>query len=216
MDDGRDRGSARFATAIGVVAAGSAVSLATYFVAGGPLGTLNDIGNATTGVLCAAFAWRLRSHLPARVRRPAVAAAAGGATLTIVGSTLVVSGTTGFFLAGLVSSVGFAGVGAWMVALNATRLDSDAWPRRLRWLGVAAGALMAAGIVAVPGIALRLDDMATAPGWTWIAQLGWLGTFVVLPAWALWLGALTARSPARAAGSAAVAPGAEAATGTVR
>ena len=44
--------------------------------------------------------------------------AVAGAALTVVGSALVVSGTTGFFLAGLVSSLGFAGIGAWLVAAN--------------------------------------------------------------------------------------------------
>lgn len=57
---------------------------------------------------------------------------------------------------------------------------------------------MAAGVAAVPGIALRLDDMETAPGWVWIGFIGWLGTFVVLPAWAIWLGIVEARLAGRA------------------
>ena len=46
---------------------------------------------------------------------------------------------------------------------------------------------MALGIVAAPGIVLGLDDMATAPGWVWIGLCGWLGIFVVYPAWAIWV-----------------------------
>jgi len=115
-----------------------------------------------------------------------------------IGSALVVSGTTGFFLAGLVSSLGFAGIGAWLVVLN-LRIDEGArWPRGLRNLGVIAGALMAFGVAIVPGILLRLDDMATAPGWIWIGFIGWLGTFVAYPVWAIWLSSAAARVTDRA------------------
>jgi hypothetical protein len=47
---------------------------------------------------------------------------------------------------------------------------------------------MAVGVVAAPGILLRLDDLQTAPAWVWIGFLSWLGTFVAYPAWAIWLG----------------------------
>ena len=81
----------------------------------------------------------------------AVGAAIVGAGLTVAGSTLVVSGTTGFFLAGLVSSVGFAGIGAWLVVLNRSDAMAAVVPPRLRSLGIAAGALMALGIAAAAG-----------------------------------------------------------------
>ncbi len=63
------------------------------------------------------------------------------------------------------------------------------WPRGPRTLGVVAGALMSVGVVLVPGILLRLDDAAAAPAWVWVGFLGWLGTYVAYPAWALWLAA---------------------------
>ena len=47
---------------------------------------------------------------------------------------------------------------------------------------------MMLGVVAAPGIALRLDDMGTAPGWVWIGLTGWLGIYVLYPAWAFALG----------------------------
>jgi hypothetical protein len=47
---------------------------------------------------------------------------------------------------------------------------------------------MVLGLAAAPGIALRLDDVATAPAWAWIGSTGWLGIYVVYPAWAIWLG----------------------------
>lgn len=183
----RDQDTGRLALAVGVAAAGSAVCLATYFAVGGPFGTINDIGNAATGVLSAGLAWRLRRQIPGRAATAAVGAAIAGAGLTVAGSTLVVSGTTGFFFAGLVSSIGFAGIGAWLVVLNKGDALAAVTPRRLRSLGIAAGALMAVGIAAAPGVILGLDGVATAPAWVWIGMLGWLGTLVVYPAWTIWL-----------------------------
>jgi hypothetical protein len=174
------------------------VSLATYFAVQGPFGTLNDIGNATTGILSGLLAWRLRRHVTSRAADLAVAAALVGAAITVVGSALVVSGTTGFFLAGLVSSVGFAGIGAWLVVLNRSGGEAAVWPPRLRAVGVAAGSLMALGVLSAPGIVLRLDDMAAAPAWIWIGSLGWFGTFVAYPVWAIWMGIVATRLPGRA------------------
>jgi hypothetical protein len=111
MDDVYARSTGRLAIGAGLVAAGTPVCLATYFAFGGPFGTINDIGNAATGLLGAALALRLRRHVSARSGDLAIAAAIAGAAITVVGSALVISGTTGFLLAGLVSSVGFAGIG---------------------------------------------------------------------------------------------------------
>ena len=187
MDDARTPDTSRLATAIGVVAAGSVISLATYFAVGGPFGTINDAGNAAIGVLGASLAWQLRRQILGRASGLATAAALVGGAITIVGSTLVISRTTGFLFAGFVSSVGFAGIGAWLVVANRSRL-ATAWPRRLRRLGLAAGALMIFGLVLVPGIALRLDDPATAPAWVWAGSISWVGTYVAFPAWAIWMG----------------------------
>ena len=186
MDEKLGRDTRRLALATGVVAVGSAASLATYFAVQGPFGTINDIGNAAIGILSGCLAWRLRRE-GSGPSDPFVGAAVAGAALTVAGSALVVSGTTGFFLAGLVSSVGYAGIGAWLVAVSRGSL-ADTWSPWLRRLGLVAGVLMAFGIVMIPGILQRLDDMATAPAWVWIGFVGWLGTFVAYPAWAIWLG----------------------------
>jgi hypothetical protein len=193
VDEASVRDTGRLALAVGAVAAGSAVCLATYFAVQGPFGTINDIGNATTGMLSGLLAWKLRRDVTGRAADVAVAAALVGAAITVVGSALVVSGTTGFFLAGLVSSVGFAGIGAWLVVLNLSGGDAAAWPSRLRAVGVAAGSLMALGVLSAPGLVLRLDDMAAAPAWVWIGSLGWLGTFVAYPVWAIWMGIVATR-----------------------
>ena len=188
MDDAGTRNTGRVALATGAVAIGSVACLATYYVVGGPLGTINDIGNATTGVLSACLAWRLRGQIPGRAGDSATLAALVGGAITVVGSALVISHTTGFVLAGLVSSVGFAGIGAWVIAANRRAGWAAGWPRRLRALGIAAGSLMALGVLTAPGILLRIDDMATAPSWVYVGWLGWLGIYVAYPAWAIWLG----------------------------
>ena len=144
------------------------------------------------------MAWRLRRHVAGGASDLAVGAALVGAAITVVGSALVVSGTTGWFYAGLVSSVGFAGIGTWLMVLNRSGGEVAAWPGRLRSIGVAAGALMAVGIAAVPGILLRLDDPATAPAWAWIGSVGWLGIYVVYPVWAIWLSTVDAGVVSRA------------------
>ena len=193
MDDARVRDTGRLALATGLVAAGSAVCLGTYFAVGGPFGTINDVGNAATGVMSGVLAWRMRRQVSGRVGAAAVGAAVVGGAITVAGSSLVVSGTTGFLFAGLVSSVGFAGIGAWLIVLNRSRDREAVWPGTLRTVGVVAGALMALGILTVPGIPLGLDDMETAPAWVWIGFVSWLGTYVVYPAWAIALGVFETR-----------------------
>jgi hypothetical protein len=192
MDEGRARDNGRLALAIGGVAAGGVACLATYFAIGGPFGTMNDIANGATGVLSGWLAWRLRGEMKGGIERVATGAALAGAAVTVLGSALVVSGATGFFFAGLVSSVGFAAIGAWLAVLNRGARGAES-RTRLRALGVAAGGLMAVGVISAPGVVLGLDDAATAPAWAWIGSIGWLGTYVVYPAWAIWTGVLGAR-----------------------
>jgi hypothetical protein len=193
MNEARHQDTRRLALALGVVAIGSAACLATYSVMQGPFGTINDIGNAATGVLSATLAWRLRRQIAGRPANASVGAALVAAGIAVAGSALVVSGTTGWFLAGLVSSVGFAGIGVWLVVLNRSDAGGAVLPRRLRLLGIAAGALMTVGVVGLPGVLLGLDDPAAAPAWVWIAFVGWFGTFVVYPAWAIWLASVETR-----------------------
>jgi hypothetical protein len=184
--DERQRGRlcGHVAVAAGAVTAASAASLTVYFVLDGPFGTINDYGNGLAGALTALLAWTLR---------PRVATASGaailGAALTITGSALVISEATGYFFAGLVSSVGFGLIGLWLIALNRALLRNDAQvPRRLTTFGLVAGAVMTLGLASAPGIVLALDDSNTAPAWIWIGSLNWLGTYALFPIWSIRLG----------------------------
>jgi hypothetical protein len=184
-DDATLRG---LASAIGIVGPASATALAAFFVADEPFGALNDIGNAALGVLAGALAVDLRRAGSPPGLAGALASGAGvaGAGLTVAGSALVLTDATGFFLAGLVSATGFALLGTWLVTLNrwAATAAPD-WPRGLTSLGTAAGSVMAVGLLSVPGVVQRADDMESAPWWLVAGGLGWLGTYVLLPAWTL-------------------------------
>lgn len=179
-----DQTTARLAIVTGVVALASFVSLFVFFAVGGLFGPLNDAGNGLTGILSAALAWRLGGGVAGRV---GVWLAVAGGLVAVIGSALILSGTTGFLLAGLVSSTGFGLIGAWLVAFGRGPTTAT-WPRSLAALGTIAGALMLFGFVTAPGIAMGLDDMAAAPWWIWIGFVGWLGAFIAYPAWAIWVG----------------------------
>jgi hypothetical protein len=200
MDERPEPDAGRIALAIGAVAIGSATCLATYFAVGGPFGTINDIGNGAIGVLSGVLAWRLRGTRRSALETAALGAAVAGAAVTVVGSTLVVSGTTGFLLAGLVSSLGFAGIGSWLAVASREGGAAAALHGPSRRFGVVAGALMATGVLSIPGILNGFDDLSTAPGWVWAGFLSWLGIYVAYPAWAIRAGAHASRGRSRLAG----------------
>lgn len=203
MNEQRSPDAGRLAIAVGAAAIGSAACLVTYFAVGGAFGTINDIGNAATGVLSGVLAWRLRRERSSGLEIAALGAALTGAALTVVGSTLVVTGTTGFLLAGLVSSVGFAGIGAWLVVASHRTGAAAVLSGPARRLALVAGSLMAAGALSIPGIAMRLDDTATAPGWVWVGFISWMGIYVAYPAWAIRAGLHATRTTSRIPSAAA-------------
>lgn len=157
----------------GIVGLTTCACLILLYAGAAPFGLLNDLGNALFGLLSFALAWRLGR------RRLLLGVVAVGAVLTVVGTVLVVSDMTGFYLAGLWSGFGFGLIGIWLVATS--RLLRG----RLRRAGVIAGAVMMLGLVGVPGILLGIDDMNTAPAWTFVAGLSWAGTYLLFPAWSL-------------------------------
>jgi hypothetical protein len=173
-----DRNTALLLLAVGATGVASAVSLALFFTVGGPFGTINDVLNGVLALLSGYLAWRLSG------RTTFVYVALVGEVIAIIGSILVIFDATGFFLAGLVSTVGFALIGVWLLAYCWSLNTGSS----LRWLGVAAGALMVIGVMVLPGILMRLDDMSKAPPWVWVGFVSWLGIYVAYPAWAIWSG----------------------------
>lgn len=157
------------ATAHSIVGFTTCACLLIFYATGEPFGTLNDIGNAALGLLSLTLAWLLPTS------RVLVGVAAVGAVLTVVGTVLVMTGITGYYLAGLWSSAGFALIGAWLVGSV----------RRAGRTGMVAGVVMLLGLVGVPGIFLGIDDLETAPWWTFVAGFSWAGTYLLFPAWSL-------------------------------
>ena len=98
------------------------------------------------------------------------------------------SGTTGFALAGFVSTIGFGLIGVWL-ALVAWGPMADDWFGGLR--GVAQGAavaMMLGGLAAIPPALQRIDAYDAMPGWMWLFSLGWIGVYVLYPIVAFGLG----------------------------
>jgi hypothetical protein len=183
------RASRRLAIVLGAVGIGSWVSLVAFFVVEGPFGAINDLGNGALGLLSGILAVLLR-RLGVRPKPGdgllATGAAVVGAVVTLVGSALVLSDSTGFFLAGLVSSSGFALIGLWLVMLGGWRGFPTGGQESLRpSLGVVTGAVMAIGLFSVPGAVMGLDDMDAAPGWVTLGGISWLGTYILLPIWSI-------------------------------
>ena len=182
-------------------------SIAAFFTIGGPFGLVNDLANAAVGVSSVVLASEVsRTNPSGPTERLLVGFAAAGGAISVTGTYLVVSDSTGWYLAGLVSGLGHALVGAWLLGstLRRTRaaLGADQsrarQSRTLRRLGTAAGGVMILGLAAIPGVAARIDDWELAPWYVNSALLSWLGTYLVYPIWCLRLAA-AARARAREA-----------------
>ena len=191
---GIDRTTCRLAIAVGAAAIAADAAYLAFSAVGEPFGSINDVGNAITAVLAGWLAWTLRS----RTGTPAAGLALTGAAIGVGGSWMVLSGTSGWLLAAFVSGVGFALVGPSVIIASRSLAADRLVSRRLSRVGQATGWIMLAGILGIVPALLRYDNPDTAPGWAWIPFLGWVSTFVLFPAWALWLGRQRSASPATA------------------
>jgi hypothetical protein len=147
-------------------------------------GPLNDIFNALGALLSLALAAALYAQHHARSQQLATAAlilVIVGAGLAVVGSWLVMSGRTGFFLAGMYTMTGYALIGAWLLAVN----YGASWPRGLVTFGLIAGAVMLLGLAAIPSIFMRIDSFSAAAWHTWLGQAGFVGWAILYPIWCL-------------------------------
>jgi len=193
-DEARAAAIARRDGSLAIVLAGvllaAVVSLLVFFAVGGPFGSINDWLILVAGMLTGLLAVVLegREDIPAPAGGIVVALAVLGAVLAVAGSGLVITGTTGFFLAGLVQTVGWALVGVWLLVLGAAARRSNRWPSGLASLAVGTGIVMALGFVVSPGVLAGFDDQDTAPWWIWIGFVAWLGIFVLFPIWCAWYG----------------------------
>lgn len=155
-----------------------------YALSSGTLGMMNDVCNSLAALLSVALAAVLYAQHQARspqLATPALIAAIFGALFALVGSYLVMSGRTGFFLAGMYTMIGYALIGFWLIAI----LRGGILPQPLVPFGLIAGAVMGLGLAAVPSTFMRIDSFGTAAWHTWIGQMGFFGWAVLYPIWCL-------------------------------
>jgi hypothetical protein len=177
----------RFATLTGVVGLLALVLLILLFTVGGPFGTLNDICNGLTGILSGILAWNLytKFHLPLGLLILALV----GALVVALGSILIIFDVTGWYLAGLYTSAGYALIGLWLLGLNYAARQINPWPSGLVRLGLIAGIFMALGLLVIPGIIQRIDAWESGPWYiNYIGQLGSIGYLLLYPIWCILVG----------------------------
>jgi len=178
----------RLALLTAVVDLFGVVSLITFFaVGGGPLGFINDVANALVGLLSMGLAWLWVPDFKTRWSTLAIAAATLGALVMVAGSTLIIFDITGWYLAGLVSSVGSAFIGIWLLVSNRLHRQAAELPRGLIMLGVTSAIFMIIGLLALPDVLAGIDDPQLAPWYVNAGLLNWMGTYGLYPAWCLWL-----------------------------
>ncbi len=193
---GSSRRVGGIAVALGLVLVFSVLTLTLFYAVGAPFGALNDWSIGASGLLAGALVLAIRAHSHGHSSAAGgllTALAVLGAALVVVGASLVISDTTGFVLAGLVESFGFALFGCWLVGLSRSMASSGQWPRLLPAIGFATGIVLVIGLVVGPGIIMGLDDMGSAPWWVWVGFVGWFGIFILLPIWSIWLGTVLLR-----------------------
>ena len=140
------------------------VSLIAFFVTGrGAYGFFNDVANGAVGLLSIVLAWFWVPGRPTRWSALALAAATIGGVVMVAGSVLIIFDVTGWYLAGLVSSLGGALVGIWLLVSNRQLRQRLGLPRGLAYLGVTAGIFMIIGLLALPGVLAGIDDPQAAP-----------------------------------------------------
>jgi hypothetical protein len=179
------------AVATGVMALLGLAFIVLFFTVGQPFGTLNDLCIGLAAILSGVLAWMLYPVHHAQsphLSLLALAAAWAGALVVAAGSALVISGATGWFLAGLYMTAGNALIGLWLLALNYSARQAGSWPGGLALFGLAVGAIMAVGLVAVPGIVRGIDAQDAAPWFVNAGYVGGLGWLLLYPIWCLWLG----------------------------
>jgi hypothetical protein len=168
---------------VGVLLVLAVVSLALFYAVGGPFGTLNDGLNLAAGLASVVL-------VATTIQRGAppldlLAGALGilGGTVVSYGAYLVLTDSTGWFLAGVVSGVGGGLIGIWLLVRNRPGSARSRTPTGASHLGRLAGAVMMVGLLGIPGWVSGVDDWAAAPWYVSAAMLSWLGTYVLYPAW---------------------------------
>lgn len=175
----------------GVSAILAVIFLTLMFTVNRSFGKVNDIFNSIIGVSSLVLAWMLYTEHYAKsplMSQIALAFVVVGAIFTIIGSILVIYGFTDFVLAGWFTGLGNAMIGLWLVTFCYAMLRGDVFPHNLIVFGIVVGAIMAIGLVGIPGILAKIDSMESMPRYLNLAFFGYLGTYILFPIWTILLG----------------------------
>ena len=190
MESLSSRGIRNLTVAIGVVVVVGLIAMILFFTIGGFWGPLNDLSIALEALLSAALAWMLhpmfRSQSP-KLSQAMLAVAIVGGLVASLGSACVMLSITGWFLAILITSLGYALLAVWLFVFNHHARLHDSLPRGLTRMGQIAGATLMLGFLNIPGILNRIESPADASWLTSISMVGALG-WILLPIWSIWLG----------------------------
>lgn len=179
--------TARLAITTGIFGLLALVFLILFFTIGGPFGTLNDILNGVTGILSGVLAWSSFNKFHAG--QPLLIFSSIGALGVLIGSILIIYDITGWYLAGLCTSAGYALIGLWLSILNYSVRHVHPWPQRLVKLGLISGLVMALGLLTIPAIINRIDAWEAGPWYVnYVGQLGSLGYLLLYPVWCILVG----------------------------
>lgn len=190
MDNNQSRRIASASIAVAIALLLALTFLALFFMIGQPFGSLNDAGIGLGALLSMALAWTFYPIQRARAPRASLVglvAAHVGAVIAAVGSVLVISGITGFVLSGWFTAFGYALIGLWLILLCEAARRAQWFSQRVTNFGLATGAVMVIGLVAVSGIVTKTDSMAELPWHLAVSEISFLGSLILFPAWCFWL-----------------------------
>jgi len=180
------------AIATGIAGFLALVFIILFFSIGQPFGTLNDIFIGVSALMSAVLAGVLYAEHHAQspiLSLFALILAAIGALVVVVGSVLAISGKTGWFLSGLYMAAGNAMIGLWLLGLNYSALRGNSFPHSLAIFGIIGGAVMALGLVTLPGIFRGIDtkeyELTIFNYIWWASSMGYLALY---PIWCVLLG----------------------------
>lgn len=179
------------AIAIGVSVILAVIFLILMYTVNGRFGTVNDVLNSIIGILSVVLAWLVFVEFHTRspfLSQMMLGFAVIGMAFTIIGSSLIIFGYTDFVLAGWYTGVGNALIGIWLAVYCHSMLTADSIPHNLVVYGIVVGAFMTFGLLGIPGITAHVDTMKSLPWYLSASYLGFLGTYVLYPIWALLLG----------------------------
>ena len=178
------------AIAVGVITILAITFLALMATVNSSFGKVNDVFNSLIGISSVILAWMLYAEHHAKsplISQVGLVLVAVGAIFTIIGSVLIIFGYTDFVLAGWYTGIGNALMGLWLTAFCYSMLRNNLLPNNLVVFGIVAGAFMAIGLIGISGIFAKVDSM-DMPWYLYVAFFGWLGTYILYPIWAIWMG----------------------------